>query len=368
MLKIGITGIRGLVGAHLHAFLHTLKDVEVLGADRDVFVDDTRLAAFVLSCDVVVHLAGMNRGDDTEVFAANTGLAEKLIKALLLTEKKPHLVFSSSTQIEKRTVYGDSKVECSRRFQAWADSCGALFTNLVLPNIFGEGGKPFYNSVVSTFCHQFAHQQEPRIMVDADVEFLHAGELAQKIHHVIQTKEAGDVRFHGRVIKVSDLLDKICGFSLSYGRQVIPDVRDRFDLQIFNTYRSYLYPQSYPVLLDVKEDLRGEVFETVKTLGPGQCFISTTNPGVTRGEHFHLHKLERFLVVKGQAKIRIRRLFSEAVDVFEVSGERPAFIDMPTMHTHNITNTGSGELVALFWSGEIFDPDKPDTFMEKVEA
>ena len=368
MLKIGITGINGLLGTHLRAYLHTLKDVEVFGADRTTFSSEKHLADFVSSCDVIVHLAGMNRGADTEVVETNIRLADQLVKALTAAQKTPHLIFSSSTQIDKGTLYGDSKIACSLRFMSWAKEQDALFTNLILPNIFGEGGKPFYNSVVSTFCHQLAHKQQPVIKVDADIEFLHAGELACRIHAVIQKKEGGDIRLTGRSIKVSDLLNKLCGFSQVYEGQIIPDVKDKFDRQLFNTYRAYLYPQFYPVVLALKKDDRGEVFETVKTLGAGQCFISTTKPGITRGEHFHLNKLERFLVVKGEAKIRVRQLFSADVKVFDVSGVRPCFIDIPTMHTHNITNIGQDELVTLFWSGEIFDPGMPDTFMEKVEA
>lgn len=368
MMKIGITGISGLLGTHLHAFLHTLKDVEILGADRRVFSDVEGLESWVSSCDVLVHLAGMNRGEDSEVYDTNVRLADLLIKALTATGKTPQVVFSSSTQIDRHTAYGDSKIECSRRFQSWAQDRGAVFSNLILPNIFGEGGRPFYNSVVSTFCHQTARQEQPKIMVDADVEFLHAGALAEQIYRVIQKKEGGDIRLPGRSMKVSGLLNKIRAFADTYRDQIIPDVQDRFDLQLFNTYRSYLYPQAYPVFADVKKDNRGDVFETVKTLGPGQCFMSTTHPGITRGEHFHLHKLERFLVVKGQAKIRLRKLFFTDIHAFEVSGAHPCFIDIPTMHTHDITNTGREELITLFWSGEIFDPKAPDTFMEKVEA
>ncbi len=368
MRKIGITGVHGLLGTHLHAFLHTLKDVEVVGVGRAVFSDEERLSECVNGCDVIVHLAGMNRGDEAEIYKTNVGLADKLIKAIRQAKKPLHVIFSSSTQIDRHTVYGDSKIACSRKFQDEAKGSGGLFTNLILPNIFGEGGKPFYNSVVSTFCHQLARQEEPKVMVDAEVAFLHAGELAQKIYAVIQKKESGDIRLSGRVIRVSALLEKLRGLAATYGQQVIPDMKDKFDQQLFNTYRSYLYPEFYPVSLEVKQDNRGEVFETVKTLGAGQCFMSTTKPGITRGEHFHLEKFERFLVVKGQATIRVRKLFSDEVRVFEVGGERPVFIDIPTMHTHNMTNTGAGELVTLFWSGEIFDPKSPDTFMEKVEA
>jgi UDP-2-acetamido-2,6-beta-L-arabino-hexul-4-ose reductase len=335
---------------------------------KEAFNDGAQLVRDVSSCDVIVHFAGMNRGEDAELFNTNVKLTGQLIDALKKAGRAPHVVFSSSTQIYKNTVYGDSKIECSKRLKQWSEDHGAVFTNVVLPNIFGEGGKPFYNSVVSTFCHQIANQQQPQIKVDADIEFLHAGELAVKIYQIIQEKTKGDLRLAGHVIKVSDLLKKIQDFAAVYEGQMLPAIKDDFDQQLFNTYRYYLYPQFYPIFPQIKRDPRGEVFETVKSLGTGQCFISTTKPGITRGNHFHLYKFERFLVIKGTARIKIRKLFSSEAISFEVDGQRPGFIDIPTLHVHNITNTGADELITLFWSGEIFDPDSPDTFMEMVEV
>ncbi len=366
MLKIGITGIKGMIGWHLHAYMHGQQEVEVAGAGRATFTSTSALDNFVAVSDVVVHLAGMNRGENADIEKTNIALAEDLISACERTRRQPHIIFASSTHIARDTAYGRSKRECAEKFRQWAGRSGGGFTNMVLPHVFGEGGKPFYNSVVSTCCHQLANGQTAEIINDGDLELLHAQQVAQKILDIIHGKEMGDVSVSGVPMKVIELHRRLKNFDEMYRSQLLPDVRDDIDLYLFNTYRSYLFPQHYPVNLKLHQDNRGSLFESIKTLNGGQCFISTTKPGITRGNHYHTKKIERFLVVGGKGIIRIRKLFSDEVTEFEVSGERPQYVDMPTLHTHSITNVGQVEMTTLFWSNEIFDPAHPDTFPEPV--
>ncbi|MCB0916895.1 MAG: capsule biosynthesis protein CapF, partial [Actinobacteria bacterium] len=136
---------------------------------------------------------------------------------------------------------------------------------------------------------------------------------------------------------------------------------------LFNTYRSYTFPENWPIHPPVNGDQRGELFETVRAQGgEAQVFFSATRPGFTRGQHYHLHKVERFLVLRGTGEIRLRKLFSDEVVAFPVDGSRPAIVDMPTMWVHSITNTGSDELVTLFYADDIYDPNDPDTYPEEV--
>lgn len=366
MKCIGITGADGFLGWHLRVYLHS-RGITPLSASRETFSAPAKLVEFVGQCDVIIHLAGMNRGDDAEIERANILLAEQLISACAVTGRCRHVLFSNSTHVLTRdTAYARSKRACAGLFRQWADNCGALFNNLILPQIFGEGGKPFYNSVVSTFCHQLAVGDIPKIIQDADLELLHAQRAAEFIYRLIDQPVPGEVRPAGISLTVTELLHKISAAKNFYDSQLIPALLDDFELELFNTYRSYLFPQYYPVSLTRREDERGSLFEAVKSLHGGQCFISTTKPGVTRGNHYHLHKIERFLVLSGDATIRVRKLFSPQIVDFRVSGAKPQYVDMPTLHTHNITNTGSGELVTLFWSHEIFDPEQPDTYMETV--
>lgn len=366
MKKIGITGIEGLIGWHLHGFLHGQKNVSVVRADRSTFTDHAKLCDFVKSCDVIVHLAGMNRGDENEVFTTNIKLADDLIAACERFECGPHIVFSSSTHIHRHTLYGKSKKLCTEKFLKWSERTGALFTNMILPNVFGEGGKPFYNSVVSTFCFQVANGQEPKIINDITTEQVHAQQVAREIYDIINNSRCGEVVLSGVPITVSELLIKIKDFNTLYQQHIIPDLRENFELYLFNTYRSYLYPAKYPISATLHSDNRGTLFEAVKSLNGGQTFVSTTKPRITRGNHYHTKKIERFFVLCGQAEIKIRKLFSEKIEIFTVNGITPQYIDIPTLHTHNITNTGKDELITLFWSHEIFNLEHPDTFSEIV--
>lgn len=366
MIKIGITGADGLIGWHLHSFLHSQKDIEVSTAGFPEFASEAALARFAAPCDIIVHLAGMNRGDDNEVARTNISLTEALLRACKSSRGRPHIIFSSSTHIYRNTPYGNSKKACAELLKTWADGSGGKFTNLILPNIFGESGKPFYNSAVSTFCFQLANAQEPKIIEDSEIEILHAQSVAREILSVIREVKCGDVSVQGTRITVSRLLAKLQNLSELYNRQIIPDIRAACDLDLFNTYRSYLFPQKYPVGITVRKDARGMLFEAVKGLNGGQTFISTTEPGVTRGNHYHTRKVERFLVIKGKAVIRIRKLFSGETKEFVVDGTAPGYIDIPALHTHNITNTGEGELFTLFWANEMLDPENTDTYQETV--
>lgn len=366
MKRIGITGIEGLIGWHLHTYLHGRKNSHIVKADRSTFLSREKLANFVSSSDVVVHLAGMNIGDEKIVAQTNIKLVNDLISACKRTNSRPHVIFSSSTHIYRDTAYGNSKRECAKLFRDWSENSGSLFTNLILPNVFGESGKPFYNSVVSTFCYQIANGDKPEIINDVEMEQLHAQEVAREIVKVIQSSRTGDITLKGKNITVSELLQKVKNYYSIYQRNIIPYLKDNFDLQLFNTYRSYLYPHKYPIQVISHRDERGSLFEAVKSFNGGQTFISSTKPGIKRGNHYHISKLERFFVLRGQAEIRIRKLFSDEVISFMVNGSRPEYIDIPTLHSHDITNTGKEELITLFWSHEIFDPKYPDTFPEVV--
>lgn len=366
MIKIGITGAGGLIGFHLRAFLRSREDVSCTCADRGVFADAHAMDAFVASVDVVVHLAYINRGNDAEVSEANPDMARRLVEACERAGTVKQIVFSSSTQVQRDNLYGKSKRDCADVFRHWADGHGAVFSNIIFPHVFGEYGKPFANSVVSTFCYQLAKGEQPKIDRDGDLELLHAQDAAALIYECICRKRDGDIPVGGVKLKVSEMLDRLSGMVESYIGGIIPDLRDPFSLGLFNTYRSYLFPDHYPVRLALHKDDRGALFEAVKTENGGQAFLSTTRPGITRGNHFHYHKVERFLVVQGEAVIALRRLCSDEVVEFRVSGSQPEFIDMPTLHTHSIRNVGDHDLMTLFWAHEIFDPDRPDTFHEPV--
>lgn len=364
--RIGITGAKGLIGWHLCSYLHGKPEIEIVPADRAAFASEDAIEEFVSRCDAIVHLAGMNRGADDDIERTNIDLVATLVRALEKTNSVAHVVFASSAHIDRDTAYARSKRKGAELLKAWAARSGGLVTVLVLPHVFGESGKPFYNSVVSTFCHQLAAGEKPQIIDNGALELVHAQRVAEVALEAVLSGQGGRLAPAGEKIKVSGLLVKLQGLADSYREMVVPDLRRPIDLALFNTYRSYLYPRHYPVSLPLRTDPRGALFEAVKTHNGGQSFISTTKPGITRGNHYHRRKVERFLVLQGEAVIRLRRLFSDEVVEFVVDGTAPQYVDMPTLHTHSITNIGSGELVTLFWSHEIFDPAAPDTYAETV--
>jgi UDP-2-acetamido-2,6-beta-L-arabino-hexul-4-ose reductase len=364
-LKIAVTGGYGMLGWHVRCLLASRRHATTIPIGRDAFRDVVTLAEALQDADVIVHFAGMNRGSDSELETTNVGLAEMLVQSIEPRRDPPTLVFSSSIHIDGDTVYGRSKRKAGSVLAAWARRTGGRFVNLILPHVFGENARPFYNSVVATFCHQLAHGETPRLQQDTQLQLLHAQDVADCVVELISSEAAGDVRPEGQPIAVSELLTRLTRLSDDYRGGIVP-TSGGLDLALFNTYRSYLYPAHYPVDVGVRSDDRGRLFEAVKSNGGGQVFISDTRPGVTRGNHYHRRKIERFFVLEGQAEIRIRRLFDEHVTSFAVDGRRPQYIDMPTLHTHNITNTGRGTLVTLFWANEIFDPRKPDTESEQI--
>jgi len=366
MIRIGITGADGFLGWHLRVHLLPQADVTVSCAGRDTFADTAKLRAFAAGCDAIAHFAGVNRGEEADIEAGNAAIARALADALSAAGGRPHVVYANSTHHGRDTAYGRAKRHGAELLAGWASRAGARFTNLVLPHVYGEGGRPNYNSVVATFCHELAQNKNPRMSKEGDLELAHAQQVAAEVIACIRQARTGEARLAGVPLRVSALLERLGSFASDYGNQIIPRLDSALDLNLFNTYRSYLFPAHYPVMLAQRNDARGALFEAVKTLHGGQCFISTSHPGVTRGNHYHSRKIERFLVLQGNGLIRLRRLLVPKVHEFRVSGAAPCYIDMPTFHTHDITNVGAGELVTLFWSHEIYDPGQPDTYAEKV--
>jgi len=367
MTTIAITGSGGFLGWHLRVHCHAKPEIKILQVDRKGFCDPARFQQVIRQADAVVHLAGLNRGNDQDIERLNVELTKQLIAACRQTGARPHVLLANSTHQGRDTAYGRSKRESANMLGGWASEAGTAFTDLVIPNVYGEGGRPFYNSVVATFCHQLASREEPKIIQDGQLELVHAQRVSRALVAAIEGHVSGQVRVEGERLSVSDCLSKLQAFDRCYRAHLVPDLKADLDLDLFNTYRSFLYPRYYPVTLQLHSDARGHLFEAVKSLHGGQCFISTTKPGITRGNHYHTRKFERFLVLGGDAVIRIRKLLTRDIVEFKVSGTVPQYIDMPTFCTHEITNTGQSELTTLFWAHEIFDPQRSDTIREPVE-
>lgn len=371
-MKIVVTGAAGLLGHHAAVRLHAANSAagfrgdpepyELVRLGREAFADDAQLDAALEGADAVLHFAGVNRASDDELARGNPDIATRLVEAIGRAGAKPHIVYANSTHAANDTVYGNSK-RVAGEILAGA---GTPYTDLVLPHIFGEGARPDYNNVTATFIARVIEGEKPNIDPAGNVHLLHAGEAAQIAIDAATEGTTGTLTPAGRPTAVQDLYDRISAFHESYTGGLFPDLSNPFDLALFNTYRAALYPENYPFALKLNTDARGTLFEASKGGGGGQTFLSWTHPGVTRGDHFHLDKVERFLVVEGDAVIRIRPVLGDEVWECRVSGKEPAAIDMPTLHTHNIENVGDTPVLTLFWTNAVFDPNAPDTYADPV--
>ncbi|WP_047446016.1 NAD-dependent epimerase/dehydratase family protein [Alistipes sp. ZOR0009] len=374
-MRVGITGQAGFVGTHLYNSLGLQSSIERIPFEDSYFTNRTKLRDFVRSCDVIVHLAAMNRHDDPQViYDTNIQLVKELIAAMEIEAVTPHVIFSSSTQEERDNLYGKSKREGRELLEQWATRNKASFSGLVVPNVYGPFGKPYYNSFIATFCHQLTHDEQPRIDVDGSVKLIYVGSLCEFIIKIFTDLQGGKCRVtrdevpYDFEMKVSEILAKLEVYKAQYLLDGIIPVLDNInDVNLFNTFRCYIDNEThFPVKLVQHADARGVFVETVKLGVGGQVSFSTTVPGITRGNHYHTRKIERFTVIKGKARIQLRKIGTDEVLNFDLDGKEPSYVDMPIWYTHNITNIGDEELYTQFWINEWYNPEDGDTYFEVV--
>jgi len=363
-VRVLLTGSHGFLGWHTRARLRALTNHEVVLGDRTAWPQLKELARGV---DAVIHLAGVNRGTPLEVERDNVDLARAVSAAVRSSGRQPVIVFANSIQSGNHTPYGAGKAESASVLAAAADVVGSPFVDVKLPNLFGEHGRPDYNSFVATFARSVIEGNTPQV-TDRAVDLLHVQAAAQVLLEALGNLSSTELTPSGTPTSVQAVLDKLGYFNGLYIDGDLPPLLTDLDVDLFNTLRAARFPDHSPILLAPRRDERGQLTEVVRSHGgQGQTFVSTSKPGITRGEHFHLRKVERFVVLSGEARICLRRLFTDEVVNFDVTGHNPAIVDMPTLWVHNITNVGTSELTTLFWTHVLFDPDAPDTFPEPVD-
>lgn len=372
MLKVGITGQAGFVGTHLYNTIGLFpEEFTRVEFQREYFDDDNKLNTFLEECDVIVHLAAMNRHNDPQViYDTNLSLVQKLVQSLKITNSKSHVIFSSSTQEERDNLYGKSKKEGRELMINWSNNSEGQFTGMIIPNVFGPFGHPNYNSVVATFCHKLSHNKKPIIDIDGDLKLIYVGELVSAIIAEIRSKEGKPEILvqHTSESKVSQILTLLEKYKSEYqDKGIIPSIETLFELNLFNTFRCYMdIKNHFPVKFVEHIDPRGSFVEIIRLEVGGQVSFSTTVPGITRGNHYHTRKIERFAVIKGKALIQLRRIGTDEILDFYLDGNEPAYVDMPIWYTHNIKNIGEEVLYTNFWINEFYDPNDPDTYFENV--
>ena len=371
MKKIGITGVNGFIGQHLCNTLLQNKNFSLIPFKRDFFNNEPKMDEFVKNCDVIVHLAGLNRSnDEDDIYNVNISLTKTLISSLNRTNSKPHIIFASSSQEYMNNVYGESKKIARLKLKDWSLLNNSIFTGLIIPNVFGPFGVPFYNSFISTFSHQLINNEVPKIKINNEVKLIYIDNLITNIIDLINHPVNNDFFQikHTNTKRVSEVLELLKSYKNEYlDKGQIPKVDiNSFELNLFNTFRSYIPKIFFPRNFTKHTDDRGSFVEIVRASVAGQSSYSTTAPGITRGNHYHTRKVERFAVISGKASIQLRKVNSEEVIEYILDGEHPAYVDMPIWYTHNITNIGDTELITLFWINEPYNEDDSDTYFMKV--
>jgi UDP-2-acetamido-2,6-beta-L-arabino-hexul-4-ose reductase len=370
--RVGITGQQGFIG---QALFNTLglypNEFERIQFEREFFEDQAKLEKFVSECDVIIHLAAKNRHHDRVViYETNISLVQKLINALEKSERKSHVLFSSSSQEDRDNLYGKSKKEGRTLLTNWASKTGSLFTGMVIPNVFGPFGNPYYNSFIATFSHQLTHGEQPQIDLDDQVKLIYVDELIDVFLQEIRSKTEKNLLkiSHTSEYKVSEILEILERYKVQYFENgIFPELNSPFKVNLFNTFRSYLDHKShFPVKYVKNTDPRGSFVEIIRLNIGGQVSFSTTLPGITRGNHYHTRKIERFSVIKGKALIQLRKIDTSEVLDFYLDGNEPSYVDMPIWYTHSIKNIAKEELYTIFWINEFYDANDPDTYFEDV--
>jgi UDP-2-acetamido-2,6-beta-L-arabino-hexul-4-ose reductase len=371
MKTILVTGSAGFIGRHVVEGLQRRPEMRVLECDMDSPAGylDTALA----EADAIVHLAGVNRPHNPVEFkTGNTELVRHMCGTLSALSRRPLFVLSSSIQASLDNPYGVSKREAEEELQRWSRSGGGRAIVIRLKNVFGKGCRPNYNSVTATFCYNIARDLPITISDESrELELVYIDDVVAAFLRCLDEENTSACEKRGVPVSyrvtLGDLAAKIRSFRESRRSLVLPNFDDEFTRRLYATYLSYLDPTDFAYSLEQKTDTRGSLAEFMKSSPFGQIFVSRTNSGVTRGNHYHHTKTEKFLVVEGEAVVRLRRIGGDHVIEHRVIGREFKVIDIPPGYTHSIENVGAGELVTLFWASEIFDPQRSDTVAMMVQ-
>lgn len=369
-MKILVTGANGFLGTNLITQLKNEDFNDIVTFDhKDSATDLLKITADV---DFVFHLAGVNRPKSSEEFySGNSDLTRNLVSALEENQNYVPIVFSSSIQAELTNDYGISKKSAENSIFEYGEKNNIPVYVYQLKNLFGKWGRPNYNSVVATFAYNLSRNLPIQISDrDAKIDLNYIDDVvAEFIHNLKNTKKIRD-RYCTVPLKytttVGKLADKLISFKNNRSTLIMPSLKAKFDRDLYATYLSYLEVDNFSYPLKKNTDNRGWLAEFIKSEDSGQIFISTTKPGITRGNHWHNTKVEKFLVIKGTGLIQFRKVGSEDIIEYKVTGDNPEPVDIPAGYIHNIKNIGEDTMITLFWACEIFDPGNPDTYYEEV--
>lgn len=370
MKTVLITGAEGFLGKNLQVTLKCREDIRLLCFD--VQDDTAALDSLLDQADFVFHLAGVNRPENVDEFSSgNTRLTERICSRLTTSGKKSPVLITSSIQAALDNPYGASKKGAEDAVFAYGRQTGTPVHVYRLPNVFGKWCRPNYNSAVATFCHNIANDlpiqvNDPNVMMN----LVYIDDVVKEFIAALDGKTAASGTFcqvqpvHS--VSLGDIAVLIRSFKASRENRSIPDMSDPFAKKLYSTYLSYLPIDQFSYPLKMNVDERGSFTEFIKTVDRGQVSVNISKPGITKGNHWHHTKNEKFLVVCGEGMIRFRKVGGEEIIEYPVSGAKLEVVDIPTGYTHSISNIGVTDLVTVMWCNEPFNPDMPDTYFEPV--
>ncbi len=372
MRTVLITGAYGFIGKNLYAQLKHLEDIEILRYGRNN--TDTELADYVAKADFIFHIAGVNRPkNETEFKQGNKELTEHIVSLLKENGFNTPLLITSSVQAELDNPYGLSKKAAEDAVIEWAKSTNQNVYLFRLPNVFGKWSRPSYNSVVATFCHNIANDLDITINdPDAKVTLVYVDDVVARFVKAMKgelEKSPDNYYTIPRTFSLTlqELADRLRSFKDSRQTLVISDFENNLDRFLYATYTSFFDKDDFGYSLEMKRDDRGWLAEFIKSPHFGQVFVSRTKPSISRGNHWHHTKIEKFLVIDGQANIAFRNFDTNGIITYTVSGDELKVVDIPAGYVHSITNTGERDLLTIFWADEILDPGAPDTYYQNVK-
>ena len=371
-ISILVTGANGFLGKNLVFELKNRKYSTIYEYDLDS--EPKLLDKYTKNCDFVFHMAGVNRPmDEKEFMSGNFGFTYDMLESLRKHNNKAPLLIASSTQAALDNPYGRSKKAGEELIFEYARETGVKAFVYRFPNVFGKWCRPNYNSVVATFCHNIANGfpisvNDPKVLMNLVYIDDVVNEMIRQLEQGDQQKPVEEYFSVSPVhaIQLGDIAQLILKFRDSRSNLSVPDLTDDFIKKLYSTYLSYLPVDQFIYPLKMNVDKRGSFTEFIKTPDRGQVSVNISRPGITKGNHWHHTKCEKFLVVSGNGVIRFRRVDTKEILEYFVTGEKLEVVDIPVGYTHNIENLGKSELVTIMWANEAFDPEKPDTFFETV--
>jgi UDP-2-acetamido-2,6-beta-L-arabino-hexul-4-ose reductase len=367
-MKVLITGSDGFIAKNLIEHLRRDDSINLYLFSKNDSIDI--LKAYVKEVNFIFHLAGVNRPENiSEFYEGNSGLTKVIIDTLIEDDKNTPVLLSSSTQSDLDNDYGKSKKEAEDLLLDYSKRTNAKVYIYKLPNVFGKWSKPNYNSVISTWCNNIANDLDIQVNDKyVELNLVYVDDVVKDFIECLNddTKSGYiniDTIYNKTLGEISELLYQ---FKDNRNSLVIPNVASGFERALYSTYLSYLSTDNFSYNLKGHQDNRGTFYEILKTLDSGQFSLSTTAPGIMRGNHYHHTKNEKFLVVKGEATIEFRHIVTNEKISYKVSDKKMEVVEMIPGYTHNIKNTGDEEMVLFLWANETFDQDNPDTYFLEV--